>query len=107
MRGVPVKMHDKAWDKKKLDLAVERGPHIEQDFLAHEFSDMINNSQWIILPYSVAKKLPHLRISPPGVVPQRNRRFRWICDHTFSGVGPSSIHLIPSDTMQYGKALDR
>jgi len=35
---------------------------------------MINKQQWVVLPYSEARKLPNLRLSPPGVVPQRNRR---------------------------------
>ena len=78
MKGVPVKMHTKDWDAKKLDEAVARGPHqsakLEADFLSTEFVDMINKSQWIILPYSVAKKLKHLHISLPGVVPQQNSR---------------------------------
>ena len=110
-RGVPVKVHNEKWDKTKLDSAVERGPHqsakLEIEFLSKEFFDMINNGQWIILPYSVAQKLEHLQLSPPGVVPQRNRRSRWIGDYTYSGVNPDTLCLVPTDAMQYGKALDR
>ena len=111
MRGVPVQMHTEAWDNEKLVEAVARGPHqsakLEADFLSNEFVDMINKSQWIILPYSIAKKLKHLHISPPGVVPQRNRRSRWICDYTYSGVGPNTIPLVSMESMQYGRALER
>jgi len=111
LRGVPVKIHNKKWTSKKLDEAVERGPHksakLEIEFLSQEFFDMINNGQWVVLPYSVAKKLDHLQLSPPGVVPQRNRRSRWIGDYTYSGVGPDTLCLVPTDAMQYGKALDR
>ena len=94
-----------------MDEAVERGPHrsakLEANFLHSEFVDMIQNAQWVILPYSIAQNLPNLHISPPGVVPQRNRRSRWICDYTFSGVGPNTIPLVPQESMQYGKALER
>ena len=111
LRGVPVQMHTERWDIKRLDEAVQRGPHqsakIKASFLNEEFIDMIHKSQWVILPYSVASKLKNLHISPPGVVPQRDRRDRWICDYTYSGVGPNTIALVPQEAMQYGKALER
>lgn len=68
---------------------------------------MINKGQWVILPASIACKLRNLRISPPGVVPQRDRRPRWICDYTWSGVNPETINLVPREAMQFGRALDR
>ena len=37
--------------------------------IEEEFIVIVQKGQWIILPTSVAKSLPGLRISPPGVVP--------------------------------------
>ena len=47
------------------------GPHksdIEHaSFLREEFTSMVEKGHWTVLPYSVAKRLPVLRLSPPGV----------------------------------------
>lgn len=68
---------------------------------------MINKQQWIILPYSEAKELPGLRLSPPGVVPQRGRRPRWIVDYSWWKVNEETLPLAPKEAMQFGHALDR
>ena len=68
---------------------------------------MINKGQWIILPYSQVKKLPGLRLSPPGVVPQRDRRPRWIVDYSWWNVNQETLPLAPKEAMQFGHALDR
>jgi hypothetical protein len=68
---------------------------------------MINKGQWTILPYSLVKKLPNLRLSPPGVVPQRDRRPRWIVDYSFYGINNETLPLIAEDAMQFGHALAR
>ena len=77
-RGVPVKFTTAPWPLDKIQHAIERGPHrscLEHiEFLHEEFSDMINKSQWVVLPYSQVKHFPNLRLSPPGVIPQRGRR---------------------------------
>ena len=108
---VPVRLTSKPWSQRRLHQAIQRGPHPScqpfQDFLNEEFIDMINKGQWVILPYSVARHLPGLRLSPPGVVPQRERRPRWICDHTFYGINEDTLPLVPLEAMQFGHALDR
>jgi hypothetical protein len=48
-----------------------------------------------------------LRISPIGVVPQRDRRPRTIVDYSFSGVNQETCPLAPAEAMQFGKALQR
>ena len=110
-RGVPVVTHEGRWSEEKLRQAVKRGPHpsanLHLEFLFTEFLQMINNKQWVILPYSVAKSLKNLRISPPGVVPQRDRRPRWIGDYTWSGINPDTIPIVPQESLQYGRALER
>ena len=44
---------------------------------------MIEKGQWVVLPYLVAKGLPVLRLSPPGVKVKRDRRPRWLGDYNF------------------------
>ena len=109
--GAPVKFSTGAWSKYTLENALERGPHrscMEYiEFLHEEFIDMINKQQWIILPYSEAKELPGLRLSPPGVVPQRGRRPRWIVDYSWWKVNEETLPLAPEEAMQFGHALDR
>jgi hypothetical protein len=110
-RGAPVKFTTPPWTTEQIDKAIRRGPHKSCneyiDFLDEEFIDMIRKGQWVILPASVAKKLVGLRVSPPGVVPQRDRRPRWICDYTWSGVNLETIRLAPKEAMQFGTCLDR
>ena len=77
------------------------------DFLKEEFVEMIGRGQWIVLPARVARTLPHLRVSPPGVVPQRERRPRWICDYSWSKVNDDTLLLAAAESMQFGQALDR
>ena len=60
-----------------------------------------------MLPFSVVQDWPALRISPLGVVPQRNRRPRLIVDYTFSAVNPDTIKFAPPEAMQFGRALHR
>ena len=44
---------------------------------------MIEKGQWVVLPYSVAKGIPGLRLSPPGVKVERDQRPHWIGDYRF------------------------
>ena len=109
--GVPVKLKEEGWSEQRIREALLRGPHpsakLHSKFLYNEFVNMINLEQWVVLPYSVACKLNNLHISLPGVIPQRDRRFRWICNYTWSGINPSSLPLLPLDALQYGRAFDR
>ena len=97
-RGAPVRFSTPPWTRHQIERALLRGPHKSCndyiDFLNTEFVDMISKGQWLVLPYSDVKDLPGLRLSPPGVVPQRERRPRWICDAAM-------------EAMQFGHALDR
>ena len=110
-RGAPVKMKTKPWRKGRLMQTLLRGAHKScfehLSFLQEEFIQMIEKKQWVILPYEVAKDLPGLRLSPPGCVPQRDRRPRWICDYSFYDVNQETIELFAEDAMQFGHALER
>ena len=110
--GAPAKMKTSHWTRQKLDAMMQRGAHQScsqyLDFLEDEFLDMVAKGQWVILPYNLLiKLLPNLRLSPPGVVPQRERRPRWICDYTWSDVNADTLPLAPYHAMQFGLALQR
>ena len=109
--GCPVRFHSRPWSYQCLQRALRRGPHkscaSHANFLQEEFADMIGKSQWVVLPFDLAASLGNLTLSPPGVVPQRERRPRWIGDYSFSGVNDDTLPLAPTESMQYGNALHR
>lgn len=70
-------------------------------------SDMIQKGFWVVLPYEDVRHLPGLRLSPLGVVPQRERRPRIIVDYTFHDVNEETMPAAPAEAMQFGRALDR
>jgi hypothetical protein len=57
---------------------------------------MIHKGNWIVLPARLVLHEPQLRLSPLGVVPQRDRRPRTISDYTFFALG---MHAIRSRLM--------
>ena len=68
---------------------------------------MIHKGQWVVLPASMALELEGIRLSPPGVVEQRERRPRWICDYTWSQVNEDTLPLVALEAMQFGHTLER
>jgi hypothetical protein len=110
-KGAPCVLSDRPWSKARLLEAMTRGPHKSAldftDFLEEEFADFVDRCQWIVLPWSRAKNLKNLRVSPPGVVPQRERRPRFIADLTFWMINMMTVNLSPKEAMQFGRALDR
>ena len=99
-----------SWSLKQLDSALNRGPHQstigKEAFVRDEFADMVQAGHWLVLPYELIKHLPFLRLSPTGVVPQKERRDRIIVDYTYSGVNHDTTALAP-DSLQFGHALTR
>ena len=110
-RGAPVVLSTKPWTTSMIEKALQRGPHRSSmehlEYLEEEFEDMMDKGQWVVLPYSTVKNLPGLRVSPPGVIPQKGRRPRWICDYTWWSVNQETVPIAPLDAMQFGHALDR
>jgi hypothetical protein len=90
---------------------MKRGPHksaIEHSsFLDEEMATMVSRGQWMVLPYSMVRDIPGLRISPIGVVPQHDRRPRTIVDYTYYRLNADTVLLAPSEAMQFGRALQR
>ena len=109
--GAPVLQTTKPWNRSEISVALARGSHQSAlshlEFLREEMSDMIDQGYWTVLPYSHVLNLSHLRLSPLGVVPQRDRRPRIIVDYTFWGINDDTVPLAPSEAMQFGRALER
>lgn len=110
-RGAGVPLHTGPWDEDRLRRAAERGSHRsakdEVEFVCLEMLDFCKQGFWTVLPLQAALQLAHLRLSPLGVVPQRDRRSRLIVDYTYSGVNDETARLAPPEAMQFGKTLQR
>jgi hypothetical protein len=61
---------------------------------------------WMLLPYDDMRDLPGLRLSPIGVVPQRDWRPRVIVDYTFFGLNDETLKLSDPRSMQFHKAQE-
>ena len=77
------------------------------EFPHDEFTDMTQKGQWAILSASDAKDLPGLWVSSPGVIPQRERRRRCICDYSWSSMNDETLPLAAMEAMKFGHALDQ
>jgi hypothetical protein len=109
--GATVATSSAPWSLQRKLSALERGSHQSAkqhvDFLCSEFVDVIKKGQWILLPATQVLNNRNLRLSPLGVVPQRERRPRTICDYSFFLVNYDTIELCPAESMQFGRALLR
>jgi hypothetical protein len=74
--GASVPFTTAPWTQAKLHAAKTRGSHKSATkhlaFLQEEIISFMQKGQWILLPYELIKDLPNLRLSPLGVVPQRD-----------------------------------
>ena len=75
--------------------------------MCEELLDFCEQGYWTVLPFSAICDLPDLRLSPLGVVPQRDRRPRLIVDYSFSQVNQETVRMAPPEAMQFGRALQR
>jgi hypothetical protein len=110
--GVPAPSSAPPWSQKTLRCALQRGAHVSaayqfRDFLHEDMADYVDKCFWVVLSYRSVHFMPHLKLSPCGVVPQRERRPRTIIDYTFSGVNAASLPLAPTESMQFGSTLQR
>ena len=99
------------WTLEQKDNAIRRGPHQSAkkyaELFREEFSDFVDKKFWTILPYRLVRDLRDLRLSPLGVVPQRNRRPRLIVDLSFFMVNQETLPVAPAEAMQFVRALQR
>ena len=86
-RGAPVVLMTGSWTKGELQAALKRGLHRSTTehtpFLREEFASIVEKGQWIVLSYPVAKRLPGLRLRPPGVKVEWDRRPRWLGNYSY------------------------
>ena len=68
---------------------------------------MVEKGQWLVLPYSVTKRLPGLRLSPPGVKVEWDRIPCWIGDYSYFKTNSETFLVACLSAIQYGLALDR
>jgi hypothetical protein len=69
--------------------------------------DYIQMSFWMVVPFLAIKHLPHLKLTPAGIVPQRECRPRPIMDYTFNEVNPNTLPITPYPSMPFGVTLPR
>jgi hypothetical protein len=109
--GADVVFDTPQWTAAHLHRCLERGPHASAtdhaDFVRDEMADFIEKGFWTVLPFHLIKDLPNLRLSPLGVVPQRDRRPRLIVDLSFYGVNSDTVRQAPPEAMQFGRTLER
>ena len=110
-RGASVPTSTKPWTTAQVDCAAARGSHqsakAHVEFVCEELLEFCQQGYWIVLPLDAVRTLPNLRLSPLGVVPQRERRPRLIVDYTYSKVNEETVRLAPPEAMQFGRALQR
>jgi hypothetical protein len=109
--GADVVFDTPPWTAAHMQRCLERGPHASAtnhtDFVRDEMADFIEKGFWTVLPFELIKDLPNLRLSPLGVVPQRDRRPRLIVDLSFYGVNADTVKQAPPEAMQFGRTLER
>ena len=109
--GALVVLMKGSWTEGERQAALKIGPHRSATehtpFLREEFASMVEKGQWVVLPYSVAKRLPGLRLSPPGVNVERDRRPRWLGDYSSFKNNAETLPVSCLSAMQYGWALER
>ncbi len=109
--GAPVQLSTAPWSHQQKVQAIQRGSHpstiAHAEFLRNEMANMVEQKFWIVLDFQRIQHMPGLRLSPMGVVPQRDRRPRPIVDYTYSGINHNTISPAPKDAMQFGRAFER
>ena len=110
-KGAGVMMHTPPWTTEQIQQAARRGSHKSArdhtEFVCEELLEFCAQGYWVVLPLSEIQHWTKLRLSPLGVVPQRDRRPRLIVDYTFSNVNQETVRLAPPESKQFCRALQR
>ena len=97
------------WSAERIDDALKRGPHqsfhSSIEFLQKEYADIMDKQQWTVLPASLVKDIPGIRLSALSLVPQQNKRDRMIPDYSFFGVNEDTVPIAPPQAMQFSQTL--
>ena len=67
---------------------------------------MVEKGQWTLLTYLVAKRLPGLSLSPPGMKVERDRIPRWLGNYSYFKTNADNLPVAFLSSMQYGHTLD-
>ena len=68
--------------------------------------DFAEDGFWTLLLYDLIKDLPGLRLSPAQIKEEKDRRPRFIADHSYSAVNEHSLRCTaPAEAMQFGGAM--
>jgi hypothetical protein len=110
--GTPVLMHTPPWSanlrKGRLDCGSHKSCGEHFSFLCEEMMEFALSGFWTLLPFRLVKEMmTSLRISPLGIILQRDRRPRLIVYYSFWGINDDTVKLSPSGAMQLGQALER
>ena len=101
----------KKWTERQRREDLDRGNHqltlVYLPFLQEEFASMVKKGKWVVLPYSMAKEIPGLNLSPPGVKEERDRRPWWIGDNSFSNLNSKTLHIAAMSSMKQVRASER
>ena len=99
------------WTEGERQAALKRGPHQSATehapFLREELASMAEKGNWVVLPYLAAKRLPGLRVVPPGLKLERDRRPCWLGDYCYFKTNAKTLPVACLSATQYGQALDR
>ena len=97
LQGASVKLSSKPWTTAQNDAAIAHGLHKLAneyiDFLRSEMAEMVKAAQWVVLSYSKIRGRPGLRVSPIGVVPQKERRPHTIVDYSYYSLNAETLPL--------------
>ena len=99
------------WMEGQRRAALDRGPHkstmAHVPFLREEFDLVVGKWHWVVLPYSVAKELPGLRLSLQGLKEERDRWLWWLEYSSYSNLNYKNVPISALSAMQYGRFLDQ
>ena len=114
-QGVPAKSSSEPWTLEQKDECIRRGCHPSAnehgDFIREEMAEFIENRFWAVLPYDLVRHLENLMLSPAAIKPERDRKPRLLCDHSWpwpwGSINGTTIPHAPPGAMQFGGTLHR
>ena len=114
-QGVPAECDSPPWTEAQKDECIQRGCHYSAsehaDFIREEMAEFIENKFWMVLPYELVKYFEEIMFSPAAIKEERDRKPRFLCDHSWDwgwpSVNDSTLEHSPHGAMQFGRTLER